>query len=78
MTEAFHVFNGVGHHHGRDDRPAQTIGVSVSFDPLIAEMALSRPQVSAAYLIGTLVGAILLLPVGGSCRPQCDPHALQH
>ena len=45
--------------------PGQTIGVSVSIDPLIAELGLSRAQVSAAYLIGTLAGAILLLPVGG-------------
>ena len=45
--------------------PGQTIGVSVSVDPLIAELGLSRPQVSAAYLIGTLAGACLLLPVGG-------------
>ena len=41
--------------------PGQTIGVSVSINPLIAELGLTRPQVSAAYLIGTLVGAILLL-----------------
>ena len=45
--------------------PGQTIGVSVSVDPLIAELALSRSQVSAAYLIGTLAGAAALLPVGG-------------
>lgn len=45
--------------------PGQTIGVSVSIDPLIAELGLSRSQVSAAYLIGTLAGAVLLLPVGG-------------
>ena len=44
--------------------PGQTIGVSVSIDPLIAELGLGRPQVSAAYLIGTLAGAIALLPVG--------------
>ncbi len=44
--------------------PGQTIGVSVSIDPLIAELGLSRPQISAAYLIGTLAGAAALLPVG--------------
>ena len=44
--------------------PGQTIGVSVSIDPLIAELGLSRSEVSAAYLIGTLGGAIALLPVG--------------
>ena len=37
--------------------PGQTIGVSVSIDALIAELGLSRPQVSAAHLIGTLAGA---------------------
>ncbi|MDE0709305.1 MAG: MFS transporter, partial [bacterium] len=44
--------------------PGQTIGVSVSIDPLIAELGLSRSEVSAAYLIGTLGGAVALLPVG--------------
>ena len=44
--------------------PGQTIGVSVSIDPLIAELGLSRSEVSAAYLIGTLAGAAALLPVG--------------
>ncbi len=44
--------------------PGQTIGVSVSIDPLIAELSLSRVQVSTAYLIGTMIGAALLLPVG--------------
>ena len=43
--------------------PGQNIGVSVSIDPLIAEPGLSRPQVSAAHLIGTLAGAAALLPV---------------
>ena len=37
--------------------PGQTIGVSVSIDPLIAELGLSRSQVSAAYMIGTLTGS---------------------
>ena len=37
--------------------PGQTIGVSVSIDPLIAELGLTRPQVSAAHLIGTPAGA---------------------
>ena len=45
--------------------PGQTIGVSVSIDPLIAELGITRPQVSAAYLVGTLAGAALLVPVGG-------------
>lgn len=38
--------------------PVQTIGVSVLIDQLIAEAGLSQPQVSAAYLIGTLAGGI--------------------
>ncbi len=44
--------------------PGQTIGVSVSIDPLIAELGLNRVEVSVAYLIGTMAGAALLLPVG--------------
>jgi MFS family permease len=44
--------------------PGQTIGVSVFIDPMIAELNLTRSQVSLAYLIGTLVGAAALLPVG--------------
>ena len=44
--------------------PGQTIGVSVFVDPMIADLNLTRSQVSLAYLIGTLVGAAALLPVG--------------
>ncbi len=44
--------------------PGQTIGVSVFVDPIIADLDLSRSQVSAAYLVGTLVGAIALVRVG--------------
>jgi len=44
--------------------PGQTIGVSVFVDPIIADLHLTRSQVSLAYLIGTLVGAAALLPVG--------------
>jgi hypothetical protein len=44
--------------------PGQTIGVSVFVDPMIADLNLTRSQVSMAYLIGTLVGAAALLPVG--------------
>ena len=57
--------------------PGQTIGVSVSIDPLIAELGLSRPQVSAAYLIGTLAGAALLLPVGGWIDRVGTRHAMR-
>lgn len=44
--------------------PGQTIGVSVFVDPLIADLDLTRSQVSTAYLIGTMIGALALLPVG--------------
>ncbi|MGB5565640.1 MAG: MFS transporter, partial [Acidimicrobiia bacterium] len=44
--------------------PGQTIGVSVFVDPMISGLDLTRSQVSVAYLIGTLVGAASLLPVG--------------
>ena len=57
--------------------PGQTIGVSVSIDPLIAELGLSRSQVSAAYLIGTLAGAMLLLPVGSWIDRVGARHAMR-
>ena len=57
--------------------PGQTIGVSVAIDPLIAELGLSRPQVSAAYLIGTLAGAAALLPVGGWIDRVGARHAMK-
>lgn len=44
--------------------PGQTIGVSVFVDPMIAALGMTRSELSAAYLIGTLLGAIVLLPVG--------------
>ena len=44
--------------------PGQTIGVSVFVDPMIGALSLTRSEVSTAYLIGTLVGAVALLPVG--------------
>jgi MFS family permease len=37
--------------------PGQTIGVSVFVDHFIADLSLTRSQVSTAYLIGTLVAA---------------------
>lgn len=37
--------------------PGQTVGVSVFIDPMMAGLDLSRSQVSAAYLVGTLSGA---------------------
>ncbi len=44
--------------------PGQTVGVSVFVDPMIASLELSRSQVSAAYLVGTLVGAFALPTTG--------------
>jgi MFS family permease len=44
--------------------PGQTIGVSVFVDDLVSDLGLSREQVSAAYLVGTLAGAMLLPWVG--------------
>ncbi|WP_233205872.1 MFS transporter [Cryobacterium sp. Y82] len=37
--------------------PGQTAGLSVFTDPLIADLGLSRTDVSLSYLIGTLAGA---------------------
>ena len=44
--------------------PGQTIGVSVFVDQFIADLSLSRSQVSSAYLIGTLLGALGLPLIG--------------
>ncbi|NNE95816.1 MAG: MFS transporter [Acidimicrobiales bacterium] len=44
--------------------PGQTIGVSVFVDPIIDALDLTRSQVSTAYLIGTLLGALALPTVG--------------
>ncbi len=44
--------------------PGQTIGVSVFVDPMIETLDLTRSELSTAYLVGTLVGAVALLPVG--------------
>ncbi|CAN5598546.1 MFS transporter [soil metagenome] len=44
--------------------PGQTVGVSVFVDPMIEGLSLSRSQVSLAYLIGTLTGAMTLPAVG--------------
>lgn len=44
--------------------PGQTIGVSVFIDHFIADLDLTRSQVSTAYLIGTLLGAMTLPTVG--------------
>lgn len=44
--------------------PGQTLGVSVFIDPMINGLELSRSQVSTAYLIGTLAGALGLPAIG--------------
>jgi MFS family permease len=44
--------------------PGQTVGVSVFVDHFIADLGLSRSEVSGAYLIGTLVAAFGLPLVG--------------
>ena len=38
--------------------PGQTAAVSVFTDPLIASLGTSRTQLSASYLIGTLLGPL--------------------
>lgn len=44
--------------------PGQTVGVSVFVDSMIDSLGLSRGQVSGAYLVGTLSGALALPLVG--------------
>lgn len=44
--------------------PGQTAGISVFIDPMMASLELTRSQVSAAYLIGTLGGAMAMPRVG--------------
>lgn len=44
--------------------PGQTIGVSVFIDHFVADLALDRSEVSTAYLVGTLAGALMLPTVG--------------
>ena len=44
--------------------PGQTVGVSVFIDPMIDALGLSRTQVSSAYLLGTLGGALAMQRVG--------------
>ncbi|MGI9605188.1 MAG: MFS transporter [Acidimicrobiales bacterium] len=44
--------------------PGQTIGVSVFIDHFVADLGLSRSAVSAAYMVGTLTGALVLPMVG--------------
>ena len=44
--------------------PGQTYGVSVFVDPMIEDLGISRTQMTTAYLIGTLVGALALPWIG--------------
>jgi MFS family permease len=44
--------------------PGQTIGVSVFIDHFIADLGISRSQVSTAYLVGTLAAAAVLPAIG--------------
>lgn len=44
--------------------PGQTVGVSVFVDPMMAALELSRSQVSTAYLVGTLAGAVAMPRLG--------------
>jgi MFS family permease len=44
--------------------PGQTNGVSVFIDPMMAALDLTRSQVSIAYLVGTLAGAVAMPTVG--------------
>ena len=44
--------------------PGQTVGISVFVDPMIEDLGITRTQMSTAYLIGTLIGAIALPWIG--------------
>lgn len=44
--------------------PGQTSGVAVFIDPIVDDLGVSRTSVSAAYMVGTLVGGALLPTVG--------------
>lgn len=44
--------------------PGQTIGVSVFIDHIIRDLGLTRSEVSTAYLIGTLLGALTMPAMG--------------
>ncbi len=53
--------------------PGQTVGVSVFVDHFIADLGMSRSQVSTAYLIGTLIAALGLPLVG----QRIDSHGVR-
>ncbi len=50
--------------------PGQTYGISIFIEPFIADLGLSRSEVSSFYTIGTLVGSLALPYVGR----QVDRH----
>ena len=52
--------------------PGQTEGVSVFLDGIIADLDMSRSEVSTLYLIGTLAGS-LVLPFVGSFADRRGP-----
>jgi MFS family permease len=52
--------------------PGQTAGVSVFFDPIIADLGVSRASASAAYAVGTLAG-ILPAPIIGRWIDRSGP-----
>ena len=44
--------------------PGQTVGISVFVNPMIEDLGISRTEMTTAYLIGTLTGAIALPWIG--------------
>lgn len=44
--------------------PGQTVGISVFVNPMIEELGISRTEMSTAYLVGTLIGALALPWIG--------------
>jgi len=44
--------------------PGQTVGLAVLVDPIIEHLDTTRSAVASAYMVGTLLGALALRPVG--------------
>ncbi|GAA1917498.1 MFS transporter [Streptomyces sodiiphilus] len=55
--------------------PGQTHGVSVIIDPLMADLDITRTQISTAYMTGTLVGACAM-PLVGRAIDRYGPRAV--